>query len=121
MPAGELASILTHLDRNEISGKTAKAILSMVFDGDKRSVPSIIEMEDLAIQHLAPEYYHAAAQALVDEHADMANKVRQGQLGKLQWFVGQLMRQEAGRADAQKAREAFESVLGVEDAPKSSK
>lgn len=107
-----LAQVLKALHEKTVSGKTAKQLLSMVFDGDARQVSQIIDEENLALQRMTDEEYHQAAQMLVDEHADMAEKVRKGQKGKIQWFVGQMMRKSQGTMDAENARRAVEDILG---------
>ena len=108
----ELASIIEHLQGKKITGKTAKELLSMTFGGDARPVTQIIADQNLAIQTLSLDEYREMAASLADQHADIAEKVRQGQKGKVQFFVGQMMRQSRGRMDAEQARQAVESVLG---------
>ena len=108
----ELASIIEHLQCKRITGKTAKELLSLAFGGDIRPVTQIIADQNLAIQTLSLDEYRTIAASLAEQHADIAEKVREGQKGKIQFFVGQMMRQSRGRMDADQARQAIESVLG---------
>ena len=109
--AGVLASILKFLKEGRITGRSAKNILALVFNGDNRSIEEIIDQDGLAVQQLDEEVYAEAARRLVEQNADMAEKVRNGQKGKFQWFVGQLMRQGQGKFDAQKAAAALKPLL----------
>ena len=106
-----LASIITNLSSGKITGKAAKEILFMVFHGDKRDVTEIIRAEGLEIQQLDPGEYLKIAISLVVEHPDMAKKVRGGEKGKLQWFVGLMLRQSKGKMDAGKATHALKQAL----------
>ena len=109
--ASTLASLLQELEVGTITGHSAKSILGMVFEGDDRGIPEIIKQDRFAVQQLDEESYHRLAQAVVERFPDMADKVRKGQKGKLQWFVGQLMRQREGKIDAQKAAAALKPLL----------
>lgn len=82
----------------------------MVFEGDGREVKEIIKQNNLEIQHLSEEYV-LVAKALVEANPDIANKVRNGQKGKFQWFVGQLIRQGRGKVDAEKAASVLRPLL----------
>lgn len=109
-----MVSILQSLHDGKITGSTAKRLLAMVFDGDKRDVNIIIEQDDLTLQHLSQEEYIAMAQALLDKDPKIVEQIQKGkQFGKLKYFVGQMMRQGSGRVEAQKAEAALVELLDL--------
>ena len=112
--ADSLSAIIDNLLEKRITGKTAKELLSLVFNGDQRAVSVIIKEDNLEIQHMPPAEYEAMAKAIIDDTPDMADKIRKGQLAKLQWFVGQMLRRGQGRVDAQKATDALRIVLELD-------
>ncbi|KAF7596445.1 hypothetical protein BBP40_001752 [Aspergillus hancockii] len=105
VPALSLAQILDQLQRKLITGPTAKQVLAMVFDGDTRSIPELLEEENLLLRPLSREEYVALAEAAISQNPQMVEQIRtKNQLGKLGWFVGQMMRMgEKGRVEAPKA------------------
>jgi aspartyl-tRNA(Asn)/glutamyl-tRNA(Gln) amidotransferase subunit B len=111
VPATSLATILHALLKGDVSGKNAKRLLSIVFEGEDKDVETIIEREDLRIQHLSDEEYHDMAMATIKEFPNMAQKVRNGQQGKLQWLVGQMIKRSGGRVDAQRAAGALAPLV----------
>ena len=109
-----MVSILQNLDEGKITGSTAKRLLAMVFDGDKREVNTIIDQDNLSLQHLSREEYITMAQALLDEEPKKVEQIQRGkQLGKLKFFVGQMMRQGSGRVEAQKAEAVLKELLDL--------
>lgn len=88
----QLASIIAHLLRKQITGRTAKLLLSMKFEGDRRAVEQIITEEDLVLRPLSQREYVAMAQQLLDEKSDMVKDIlEKKQYQKVKWFVGQMM------------------------------
>ena len=116
VPAPQLASIVLHLLRKEVTGRTAKALLSMVFAGDARAVEQIVQEENLLLRPLSEEEYRQLAQSLIDENPKMVEAVQKGQMGKVMWFVGQMMRAEEGRVEAKKAEDVVKRLLNMADA-----
>lgn len=109
-----MVSILHNLEEGKITGSTAKKILAMLFDGDGRDVNTIIEQDDLSLQRLSREEYITLAQALLDKDPKIVEQIQKGrQLGKLKFFVGQMMRQGSGKVEAQKAEAVVKELLGV--------
>ena len=107
-------SILRNLHGGKITGSTAKKLLAMLFDGDKRDVNTIIEQDELSLQRLSQEEYTMMAQALLDEDPKKVEEIQKGkQLGKLKFFVGQMMRQGSGRVEAQKAEAVLIELLDL--------
>lgn len=111
--AEQLASVITHLLRKQITGSTAKRLLSMKFDADPRPVEQIIAEEDLYLRPLTHEEYLRLAQLLVEEKATMARDiVDKQQLGKIKWFVGQMIARSAeGTVEPATAEAVLREVL----------
>lgn len=113
VPAQSLAEIIDQQNRNRITGATAKEVLSMVFNGDRRPIPQLIEEENLVFQPLSREEYIELAQAAIALNPQMVEQIRtKNQLGKLGWFMGQMMRMgEKGRVEAPKANEILKELI----------
>ncbi|KAL1991346.1 hypothetical protein VTN49DRAFT_5338 [Thermomyces lanuginosus] len=111
--ATTLASLLDALLRKRITTATAKQVLAMVFDGDARPIPRLLEEENLVLRPLSREEYIALAEAALQQNPSMVAQIRdKGQMGKLGWFVGQMMRQgEKGRVEAQRAQEILRELI----------
>jgi len=87
----------------------------MIFNGDLRAVEAIIKEENLGLQVLSLEEYQSMAVKLLADHPEIAGKIKEkGQRGKLQFFVGQMMRQGQGRVEAGKAEAVLCEILGIE-------
>lgn len=114
VPPRSMVSILQNLNEGKITGSTAKRLLAMVFDGDKREVNTIIDQDNLSLRRLSREEYMTMAQALLDEEPKKVEQIQKGkQLGKLKFFVGQMMRRGSGRVEAPKAEAALKELLGL--------
>ncbi len=115
VPAEQLSRIVSYLLRRTITGRTAKQLLAMKFGGDPRRVRDIVEQGSLWLVPMTREEYIVLAQGLLDQNDAMARQIREkGQIGKLQWFVGQMMRQgEEGRVEAEKAEAVLKELLGL--------
>ncbi|CAG7985455.1 unnamed protein product [Penicillium salamii] len=115
VPAQSLAHLIDQLQRKRITGPTAKLVLATIFDGDRRPVSQILEEENLLLRPLSRDEYVALAQSVMALNPQMIEQIRsKNQLGKLGWFVGQMMRTgEKGRVEAPKAEEILrELILG---------
>ena len=109
-----MVSILQNLGEGKITGSTAKSLLAMLFDGDKRDVNTIIEQDSLSLQRLSRDEYIMMAQALLDSDPKKVEQIQKGkQLGKVNFFVGQMMRQGSGRVEAQKAEAVLKELLDL--------
>ncbi|OGM42123.1 glutamyl-tRNA(Gln) amidotransferase [Aspergillus bombycis] len=112
--------IIDHVQRKRITGPTAKQVLAMVFDGDPRAIPQLLDEENLLLRPLSREEYVALAEAAIRQNPQMVEQIRaKNQLGKLGWFVGQMMRMgEKGRVEAPKADAVLrELILGPSRGP----
>ncbi|PLN78946.1 glutamyl-tRNA amidotransferase subunit B [Aspergillus taichungensis] len=115
VPASSLAALIDQLQRKQVTGPTAKQVLAMVFDGDARPIPQLLEEENLLLRPLSREEYLALAEEAISQNPQMVEQIRsKNQLGKLGWFVGHMMRTgEKGRVEAQKADSVLrELILG---------
>ncbi|CEL07298.1 Putative Glutamyl-tRNA(Gln) amidotransferase, B subunit [Aspergillus calidoustus] len=111
--AQSLAAIIDNLQRKQITGATAKQVLGMLFDGDRRPVAQLLEEENLILRPLSREEYIALAEAAMELNPGMVEQIRtKNQLGKLGWFVGQMIRMgEKGRVEAQKAEAILKELI----------
>lgn len=109
----QLASIILHLLRKQITGPTAKQLLSTVFYGDDRPVRQIIDDENLLLRPMSREEYFALAGEILDDNPDAIEAIKtKGQKGKLKFLLGQMIRRgEEGRVEAKKAEEVLEEML----------
>lgn len=115
VPARALADIVDHLQQKRITGSVAKQVLAMVFDGDRRPVPQLLEEDNLLLRPLSREEYVALAETVLAQRPEMVEQIRsKNQLGKMGFFLGQMMRLgEKGRVEAPKAQEILhELILG---------
>lgn len=115
VPANQLALIVVCLLQKKITGRTAKQLLAMKFEGDGRDVNEIIDQDMLMLVPMAKEDYVTLALGLIDQNDHIVRQIRdKGQVGKIQWFVGQMMRNgEEGRIEAEKAEAVLKELLGV--------
>jgi len=113
VPVRSLADIIDLLSRKQITGTTAKLLLTMVFEHDRRPIRRIVEEDNLLLRPLSREEYIALAEAVMSKNPEMVAQIREkGQLGKIGWFVGQIKRAgDKGRVEAQKAEEILRELL----------
>ncbi|MCJ1391683.1 hypothetical protein MMC18_004548 [Xylographa bjoerkii] len=115
VPASALSSIISNLLQDRITGRTAKLLLSLVFHGDRRNVETIITEEKMGLEALSPEQYDVLARKVLSENPEMVAKIQfKGQMGKLQFFVGQMMRIGGGKVEAKKAEGVLRRQLKLD-------
>ncbi len=109
----DFADLLLALLRKEITGRTAKHILSVLFHGDKRGVATIIEQEHLQLIPLDDSDYRILASSVLERYPDIVEQIRvKGQTKKIQFLVGQMIREgEEGRVEAMKCEEFLNLLL----------
>lgn len=118
VPPKSMVLILKKLDAEEITRPTAKRLLTMVFDGDERSIDEIVEQENMGLHHLPREEYLAMAQNLLDGDPKKVWQIKEKKMeGKLKWFVGQMVRKGEGKVEAQKAEVVLKELLGLPSSP----
>ena len=87
----------------------------MVFGGESRDVNTVIKAENMELVRLSRKEYSALAQRLIDQHTEMVQQIKQkGHVGKVRWFVGQMMRQGEGKVEADRAEAVVRELLGLE-------
>jgi aspartyl-tRNA(Asn)/glutamyl-tRNA(Gln) amidotransferase subunit B len=92
VPAEQLATIIARLLLKQITGRTAKLLLAMKYDGDARSVEEIIADEDMLLRPLSHQEYIVMAEALLKERPDVVKDIiEKKRHQKVKWFVGQMM------------------------------
>lgn len=114
MPAAKLAHLLQYMLSNQISTRSAKRLLEIVFNGDSRDVDTIVQEEDMIIKDVPEEQYLDVARRLIQSNAAMVEAIKKkGQHGKVMWFVGQMLREMGQNAQAEKAKEIICHLLEV--------
>ncbi|KAI4278608.1 MAG: hypothetical protein L6R38_005202 [Xanthoria sp. 2 TBL-2021] len=114
VPAKDLAFIILMLSMERITGRTAKQLLAKKFHGDIRDIETIIRNENLELVHLSEEEYVSMARELLDGHPVMVAQIKdKGQIGKLGFFMGQIMRKGEGKVVAQRAEATLKKLLGL--------
>ncbi|OAL74218.1 aspartyl/glutamyl-tRNA(Asn/Gln) amidotransferase, B subunit [Trichophyton violaceum] len=114
VPAASLAAIVHLVGTRQITGSTAKTLLATVFAGEHggRTVQQMVEQDGLLLRPLSQEEYLAMARTVMAQHPQMVEQIRQGQQGKVGFFIGQIKRMgEQGRVEAQRAEQAVLSLL----------
>lgn len=112
--ATSMASIIGNLIEGRITGRTAKQLLVTTFDGDSRDINTIIAEENLTLEALPREKYLELAQELIKENEKMVQQIKmKGHHKKINWFVGQMMRQGEGKIEASRAEAILKEILGL--------
>jgi aspartyl-tRNA(Asn)/glutamyl-tRNA(Gln) amidotransferase subunit B len=113
--AAQLASIITHLQRQTITSRSAKKLLLMKFEGDTRPTKDIIEEEDMTLRPLSSQEYLELAKGLLEEKPDMVKDiVDKRQVKKIKWFVGQMMlKSKEGSVEPDVAEDVLKKELGL--------
>ncbi|KAL1634815.1 hypothetical protein SLS58_010558 [Diplodia intermedia] len=115
VPAEQLASIILHSLRRQITGPTSKQLLSKVFYGDERPVERIVEEEKLLLVPMTRDEYRSLVQDVLDDNPDTITAIKEkGQTGKLMFLVGQTVRWgDDGRVEAKKVEEMLRELLEI--------
>ncbi|KAL9601015.1 MAG: hypothetical protein Q9219_002837 [cf. Caloplaca sp. 3 TL-2023] len=112
VPAKDLAYIVLMLEEEKLTGRTAKQLFARKFAGDARDIRIIVEQEDLALKALPEEQYVAMARKLLDQNPVMVAQIKhKGQIGKLGFFIGQMMRSGNGKVVAKRAEATLRQLL----------
>ncbi len=104
-----LAQIIRMVDENVINTSTAKALLDKVQNSGKE--PSLIVAEEGLGKVSDESTIEAIILQLVTDNPDQVASYRKGKIGLIGWFVGQVMKQTNGKADAQLTRSILEKYL----------
>jgi aspartyl-tRNA(Asn)/glutamyl-tRNA(Gln) amidotransferase subunit B len=106
---GDLAELLSRIDRSEITAASAKKVFAKMFDSGKRAA-DIVASEGLA-QITDAAAIEKVARAVVARSPENAAKYRSGNEGVFKFFVGQVMRETRGQANPQLVNEILKRLL----------
>ena len=110
LTAVHLAAILKLVDEGTINTNTGKALLAKVEESGKAPA-DIVAAEGLA-KVSDDSAIRGVAQALLAANPKEVEAYRGGKATLMGWFVGQVMREMRGKADAGVARKVLEELLG---------
>ena len=114
MPARTLATILFYLHNKEITGTSAKKLLSIVSRrGNNTDVDAVIVEENMRTQQLSSDQYKELASQIITQHPNQVKSVQKGQTGKLKFLIGQMMRTGGASMEAAKAEHALRGLLDL--------
>jgi aspartyl-tRNA(Asn)/glutamyl-tRNA(Gln) amidotransferase subunit B len=104
-----LAELIKLIDSGVINNNTGKSLLEKVEKSGK-SPKAIVDEEGLA-QVSDDSAIRAACQQIMDANPNEVASYKSGKVTLIGWFVGQVMRQMKGKADASLAKSIFEELL----------
>src|SRR5262245_9033731 len=104
-----LGELIRMIDAGSISGRIAKDVFERMWTSGE-SAPAIVEREGLAQVSDEPEI-QAAVDAVVASSPDQAASYRAGKAAALGWFVGQVMKRMAGKANPQLVNKLLRQAL----------
>jgi aspartyl-tRNA(Asn)/glutamyl-tRNA(Gln) amidotransferase subunit B len=110
LTSSHLAAILKLVDAGTINANTGKSLLAKVEESG-RSPAEIVSAEGLA-KVSDDSAIRAVATALLAANPKEVEAYRAGKVTLMGWFVGQVMREMRGKADAAVARKVLEELLG---------
>jgi len=111
-----LARIIWYLVSTKISGRSAKQLLELVFNGDPRDIDTIVQEQNMILKQISEDTYFNLAQRLVAENPKMVQAIKQkGQTGKVMWFVGQMIRELGQGTQAEQAKRVLHQILDIPD------
>jgi aspartyl-tRNA(Asn)/glutamyl-tRNA(Gln) amidotransferase subunit B len=108
----QIGSLIDCVDQQLISAKVGKAVLDMMVEGDSRLAVDIVDergwrqMDDLT-------QLEQWCDALIERYPEKAKVVREGNIGVLGFFVGQVMKQSKGRANPVALNNLLRQKIGL--------
>ena len=109
MTPGQLAELLTLVDKGTISGKQAKQVYASVL-GSNRSPREVVEEQGIA-KVSDRSALEPLCQQLVKQYVEQARRVKAGKKSVLGFFVGKVMKETRGSADPRLVSELFEALI----------
>jgi aspartyl-tRNA(Asn)/glutamyl-tRNA(Gln) amidotransferase subunit B len=94
---GQLAGLIELIDSGTISGKQAKLVLAEMFETGE-DAKGIAERRGL-VQMSDAGALEAVVDAVIEDNAEAADKVRAGNMGTIGFLVGRVMNKTSGRAN----------------------
>lgn len=114
IPATALAPLISYLDTNRITGKTAKKVLVSLFENWSKGVETlpvdIIEKEGWWFKPLSKKEYEDLARSVLD--TKVVEEILSGKTGKVNFLLGQMMRKDSkGRVDPIEATNVLKRLI----------
>jgi aspartyl-tRNA(Asn)/glutamyl-tRNA(Gln) amidotransferase subunit B len=108
--AEDLAALLNLIRDGRISGKMGKAVFAEMFETGK-SAKMIVEEKGL-VQETDSRRIEQTVEEVLAEHPDKVQAYRGGKTKLLGFFVGEVMKKTAGRANPQLVNDMLKEKLG---------
>ena len=106
-----LAEMQNMIDKKVVNNTTAKKVLNFVMENGK-SPSEIVKAKGLAA--VSDEgAIREICEKIISSNPDEAASYRGGKQGLIGWFVGQVMRESRGKADAKTAQKILRELLEV--------
>ncbi len=107
--AGNLSKLLNLIKDGTISGKIAKTVFEHMMEGDK-DPKKIVEEKGLK-QESDPKALEALIDKVIDNNREKATEYKSGKVKLFGFFVGQVMKVSAGKANPQLVNEILKKKL----------
>ena len=107
--AGNLSKLLNLIKDGTISGKIAKTVFEHMMEGDK-DPKKIVEEKGLK-QESDPKALEALIDKVIDDNREKATEFKSGKVKLFGFFVGQVMKVSAGKANPQLVNEILKKKL----------
>ncbi len=107
--AGNLSKLLNLIKDGTISGKIAKIVFEHMMEGDK-DPKKIVEEKGLK-QESDPKALEALIDKVIDDNREKATEYKSGKVKLFGFFVGQVMKVSAGKANPQLVNEILKKKL----------
>ncbi len=107
--AGNLSKLINLIKDGTISGKIAKTVFEHMMEGDK-DPKKIVEEKGLK-QENDPKALEALIDKVIDDNREKATEYKSGKVKLFGFFVGQVMKVSAGKANPQLVNEILKKKL----------
>ncbi|MEI8061965.1 MAG: Asp-tRNA(Asn)/Glu-tRNA(Gln) amidotransferase subunit GatB [bacterium] len=104
------SELITMIKAGELSSRSAKDILAMIWDGSEGS-PKVIAEKNGMIQKNDPEALDKMIRELMSANPNVVADFKAGKQVALQFFIGQIMKLTKGAVNPQIAQEAVKKLL----------
>ncbi len=111
--AARLGELIGLIKDNTISGKIAKDVFALMFDGEETGSPAEIVDKRGLKQVTDTGAIEKVVDAIIAANPDQVAKVKE-KPKTFGWFVGQVMKEMQGKANPQAVNEILKAKLGVE-------
>ncbi len=106
-----MAEFLLLVDKGTVNSVNGSKLLALMID-TKLDPSDLIETHGLA-QIQDTSFLEKVVADVITQNADQAAQVRAGKLPVLKWFVGQVMKASAGKANPASAEEELKKQFGI--------